>query len=137
MMRFLLLFLLIAGFVIGLIVFAPLSFILKTTGAADRGLSWTSVDGTLAGGRITGLRAGQDLLGDASLKLNPASLLGLGIEYNFDWSGPSGEEEVAQGHSLRGQWSFATLISSLISQRSMALPRGSGSLGERLVLPEI
>ncbi|WP_213271836.1 type II secretion system protein N [Hyphomonas sp.] len=91
MMRFLLLFLLIAGFVIGLIVFAPLSFILKTTGAADRGLSWTSVDGTLAGGRITGLRAGQDLLGDASLKLNPASLLGLGIEYNFDWSGPSGE----------------------------------------------
>lgn len=91
MMRFLLLFLLIAGFVIGLIVFAPLSFILKTTGAADRGLSWTSVDGTLAGGKITGLRAGQDLLGDASLKLNPASLLGLGIEYTFDWSGPSGE----------------------------------------------
>jgi general secretion pathway protein N len=91
MMRFLLLLLLIAGFAIGLIVFAPLSFILKTTGAADRGLSWTSVDGTLAGGKITGLRAGQDLLGDASLKLNPASLLGLGIEYNFDWSGPSGE----------------------------------------------
>ena len=91
MMRFLLLLVLIAGFLIGLIAFAPLSFILKTTGAADRGLSWTSVDGTLAGGRITGLKAGPDLLGDASLKLNPASLLGLGLEYDFDWRGPSGQ----------------------------------------------
>lgn len=90
MMRFLLLLVLIAGFVIGVVAFAPLSFILKTSGAEARGLSWTSAEGTLMGGRITGLRAGQDVLGDATLKLNPASLLALGIEYDFDWSGPSG-----------------------------------------------
>ena len=90
-MRLLLLLTLAAGFVIGLIAFAPLSFILKTTGAAERGLSWTSVDGTLSGGKVTGLKAGQDLLGDANLKLNPASLLGLGIEYDFSWSGPAGQ----------------------------------------------
>ena len=91
MMRFLFLIVLIAGFIIGIVAFAPLSFILKTAGAEARGLSWTSVEGTLSGGKITGLRAGQDLLGDASLKLNPASLLALGIEYDFDWSGPSGQ----------------------------------------------
>lgn len=91
MTRFLLLLILIAGFLGGLIAFAPLSFILKTAGAEERGLSWTSAEGTLAGGKITGLKAGQDLLGDASLKLNPASLLGLGVEYDFDWNGPSGQ----------------------------------------------
>lgn len=91
MMRFLLLLLLFAGFIVGLVAFAPLSFILKTAGAEERGLSWTSVEGTLTGGKITGLKAGPDLLGDASLKLNPASLLGLGIEYDFDWTGPSGK----------------------------------------------
>lgn len=91
MMRFLLLILLLAGFVIGIVAFAPLSFILKTAGAEARGVSWTSVEGTLAGGKITGLKVGQDVLGDASLKLNPASLLGLGAEYDFDWSGPAGK----------------------------------------------
>ncbi|ABI76857.1 general secretion pathway protein N [Hyphomonas neptunium ATCC 15444] len=90
-MRFLLLLVLIAGFVIGVVAFAPLSFILKTSGAEARGLSWTSAEGTLMGGRITGLRAGQDVLGDATLKLNPVSLLALGIEYDFDWAGPSGK----------------------------------------------
>ncbi|WP_035596096.1 MULTISPECIES: type II secretion system protein N [Hyphomonas] len=91
MMRFLLLLVLIIGFLAGLVAFAPLSFILKTAGAEERGLSWTSAEGTLAGGKITGLKAGQDLLGDASLKLNPASLLALGVEYDFDWTGPSGK----------------------------------------------
>lgn len=90
MMRFLLLIVLIVGFIIGIVAFAPLSFILKTAGAEARGLSWTSAEGTLTGGKITGLKAGPDLLGDASLKLNPASLLGLGVEYDFDWTGPSG-----------------------------------------------
>lgn len=90
MIRFLLLLVLIVGFLAGLVAFAPLSFILKTAGAEERGLSWTSAEGTLAGGKITGLKAGNDLLGDASLKLNPASLLALGIEYDFDWTGPSG-----------------------------------------------
>lgn len=90
MMRFLSFLILVVGFFVGLIAFAPLGFILKTAGAEKRGLSWTSVEGTLAGGRITGLKAGEDLLGDARLKLNPASLLGLGVEYDFDWNGPSG-----------------------------------------------
>lgn len=90
MMRLLLLLILIAGFLIGIVAFAPLNFILKTSGAEARGLSWTSAEGTLSGGKITGLKAGGDLLGDASLKLNPASLMGLGLEYDFDWNGPSG-----------------------------------------------
>lgn len=89
-MRFLLLLVLLAGFIAGLIVFAPLSVILKASGAESRGLSWTSVEGTLSGGKITGLKAGSDLLGDATLKLNPASLLKLGVEYDFNWTGPSG-----------------------------------------------
>ena len=90
-MRVLLVLILLAGFLIGLVAFAPLGFILKTAGAEARGLSWTSVEGTLSGGTITGLKAGSDLLGDASLKLNPGALLGLGIEYDFNWAGPSGK----------------------------------------------
>lgn len=91
MMRFLLLLVLILGFLAGLVAFAPLSVILKMTGAEDRGLSWTSVEGTLAGGSVTGLMAGEDVLGDARLKLNPASLLALGVDYDFEWTGPSGQ----------------------------------------------
>lgn len=91
MMRFLLFLVLIVGFLAGLVAFAPLGVILKMAGAEDRGLSWTSAEGTLAGGRITGLKAGQDVLGDARLKLNPASLLSLGVEYDFDWTGPAGK----------------------------------------------
>lgn len=90
MMRILLLLVLIIGFLAGLVAFAPLSVILKMTGAEERGLSWTAADGTLTGGKITGLKAGQDILGDASLKLNPAALLALGVEYDFEWTGPSG-----------------------------------------------
>lgn len=99
-MRFLLFLLLIIGFVIGMVAFAPLSFVLKTAGAEDRGFSWTSVEGTLSGGSITGLKVGQELLGDARLKLNPAALLALGIEYEFDWTGPAG----------RGNGSVATFV---------------------------
>lgn len=91
MMRFLLLFVMTAGFAIGLVAFAPLGFVMKAAGADDRGLSWTSAEGTLMGGEITGLRAGPDLLGDASVKLVPMSLLALGVEYRLDWSGPAGK----------------------------------------------
>jgi hypothetical protein len=81
---------LLAGLVIGMIYFMPLATILKLSGAEARGLSWTSVDGTLSGGQIRGLRAGTDLLGDGDLKLRPATLLRLGVEYDYTWSGPAG-----------------------------------------------
>lgn len=110
-MRFLLLLLLIVGFIIGLVAFAPLSFILKTAGANDRGFSWTSVEGTLSGGSITGLKAGPDLLGDARLKLKPASLLALGIEYEFDWAGPAGH----------GDGSVATFATGTTELRNFAI----------------
>ncbi|MBY9067694.1 type II secretion system protein N [Hyphomonas sp. WL0036] len=90
-MRFLLIIFLVIGFVVGLAAFAPLSFILKASGAQERGLSWTSVEGTILGGKVTGLKAGDDFLGDASLKFDPSALLGLGIAYDFDWAGPAGK----------------------------------------------
>lgn len=101
-MRFLLLILLLAGFLVGIVAFAPLSFVLKASGAEARGLSWSSVEGTLSGGRINGLRAGSDLLGDAGVKLNPSALLALGVEYDFDWTGPSGRGTGKAGVSAGG-----------------------------------
>lgn len=90
MSRILLLLFLIIGLAAGLVIFMPLATILKLVGAEERGLSWTAVDGTLMGGSIRSLRAGDDLLGDATVQLQPATLLRLGVEYEFDWSGPAG-----------------------------------------------
>jgi hypothetical protein len=81
---------LVAGLAIGLVLFMPLAAILKLSGAQARGLSWTSVEGTLSGGEIRGLRAGTQLLGDGALKLRPATLLRFGAGYAFSWSGPAG-----------------------------------------------
>lgn len=90
MRRILLLLIMIIGLLIGLMVFMPLASVLKLAGAEQRGLSWTAVDGTLMGGDVRGLRAGDDLLGDAAVTLQPGTLLRLGVEYAFDWSGPAG-----------------------------------------------
>lgn len=90
MIRIVIALILLAGFLAGLVVFMPLDTALRMAGADKRGLSWTSADGSLIGGRITGMKAGEEILGDGSVKLNPTTLLRLGIEYDFDWIGPVG-----------------------------------------------
>ncbi len=90
MMRWLLLFVLVVGFTVGLGAFAPLGMVMKFSGAQARGISWISAEGSLAGGRITGLRSGADLIGDARMTLRPAALLAARLEYDFEWTGPAG-----------------------------------------------
>ncbi|MFN4023656.1 MAG: type II secretion system protein N [Hyphomonas sp.] len=90
MMRFILFLILLIGFILGLAAFAPLGLVLKLSGAEARGINWTSAQGTLSGGEITGLRAGPDKIGDARVRLKPAALLAGRLEYDFDWAGPAG-----------------------------------------------
>lgn len=99
MIRFILVLAVFVGFILGLIIFAPLSTVLKLSGAKDYGLSWSRAEGTLLSARVHGLAMDGDLIGDATLKLSPLSLAGLKLEYALQWSGPVGR---GQGDAILG-----------------------------------
>lgn len=104
MSRLVLLALLLAGVLIGLAVFAPLSAALKFAGFEAHGLSWSRAEGTVLDGRLTGLEAGGKRYGDAALKLKPAALLAGRLQYTVDWRGEhgrgAGDLSVGAGGSL-------------------------------------
>lgn len=99
MKRLILLALLAAGFVGGLVAFAPLSAALTASGAAARGLGWSSAEGTVLSGAVRGLTLNGKTYGDADLAFAPGGLLSANLQYTVDWTGPqgSGRGKVALG----------------------------------------
>lgn len=91
MTRLVLILLLIAGFLAGVVMFAPLGTALNMTGAQARGINWAAASGTLLEGRLTGITAQGKSYGDASLRLAPAALLSGRLKYAVDWSGENGQ----------------------------------------------
>ncbi|WP_291203567.1 type II secretion system protein N [Hyphomonas sp.] len=91
--------LLAAGFVGGLIVFAPLSAALTASGAGARGLGWSSAEGTVLSGTVRGLTLDAKPYGNAELDFSPGGLLSANLQYTVDWAGPqgSGQGKVALG----------------------------------------
>ncbi|MEL6862068.1 MAG: type II secretion system protein N, partial [Pseudomonadota bacterium] len=82
---FLILFVLIL--IGGLVAYTPLGFVLGQSGIGGLGVGWAKTDGTLLQGRISGLYAGTQPIGDVSLKLRPLSLLTLQPSYDVQWGG--------------------------------------------------
>ena len=75
----------------GLVAYTPLGFVLSNSGANSLGIGWAKTDGTLLKGRISGLYAGTQPIGDVSLKLRPLSLLTLQPSYDVQWGGAGGQ----------------------------------------------
>ena len=77
MRKFLFLLVFVFVLLIGLAAFTPLGFVLGQSGIGGLGVGWAKTDGTLMKGRISGLYAGTQPIGDVSLELRPLSLLTL------------------------------------------------------------
>lgn len=90
-MRPLMIGLFLSSFLAGLVLFTPLAVVLRLSGSEAFGVKWSSVTGTLSGGRVSQLRANGDLIGDAEFALRPSGLLRLVLEYSVTWSGPAGK----------------------------------------------
>lgn len=91
MTRLVLALLLIAGFLVGLAVFAPLGTVLGMTGAQARGINWASATGTILDGRLSGITVQGKSYGDAGLRLAPGALLSGRLKYAVDWAGDNGQ----------------------------------------------
>ncbi len=75
----------------GLVAYTPLGFVLGQSGVGALGVGWAKTDGTLLEGRVSGLYAGTQPIGDVSLKLRPFSLLSLQPSYDVQWGGAGGQ----------------------------------------------
>lgn len=91
MRRFLLLIIFVLILLGSLVAFTPLGFVMQQSGVTKYGIGWAKVDGTLINGRISGLYAGTQPIGDVSLDLRPLSLLSLKPAYDVQWSGAGGQ----------------------------------------------
>lgn len=91
MRRLLLLILFVLILAASLVSFTPLGFVLNQSGIGGFGVGWAKADGTLLNGRISGLHAGSQPIGDVSLDLRPLSLLSLQPAYNVRWGGAGGQ----------------------------------------------
>lgn len=98
-----LLALLAAGFLGGLVFFAPLSAALSASGVGARGLGWSGADGTILSGKLRGLTLNGQAYGDAKLDFAPGGLLSGTLQYTVDWEGPqgNGRGKVALGPGSR------------------------------------
>ncbi len=90
MSRIVLLLLLVAGFVAGLIAFAPLEAALRLGGAEARGLAWDAADGTVLDGQLNGIAVSGASYGNAGLKLVPMALFSGQLKYAVTWNGDYG-----------------------------------------------
>ncbi len=112
----------LVSFLIAMALFAPLSFILRVSGLADRGVSWETATGTVTGGRISGLSVNGEAVGTAELQLKPGGLLSGALRYNVNWTGPigtgNGQVAAAAGGRLEAS-DFAVRI-DLASLKGMA-----------------
>jgi len=88
-------FLFVALFVItligGLVAFAPLSFALRQSGIADRGVSWQQARGSVWHGQVTGLSWRGTPLGAVNLDSNVLRFVTGGPSHDVSWSGPFGQ----------------------------------------------
>jgi general secretion pathway protein N len=91
MRRLFLLFLFIIVLAGGLIAYMPLGFVLNQSGIGSFNIGWAKADGTLLNGRISGLYAGSQPIGDVDLTLRPLSLLSLTPSYDVQWGGAAGQ----------------------------------------------
>lgn len=103
MKRLMLPALLAASFFGGLVAFAPLSAALAASGAAARGLGWTSAEGTVLSATVRGLTLGGADYGNADLDFAPGGLLSANLQYTVNWTGPqgNGQGKVALGPGSR------------------------------------
>lgn len=90
MMRLFLVLLLVAGFLAGVFIFAPLGQVLQLTGASKHGFSWSRAEGSVMDGRLQGMNFQGKNYGDAGLKLDPGALLGGRVQYAIDWASEQG-----------------------------------------------
>ena len=84
----LLLLVVLAG---GLIAFAPLSFVLRQSEIADRGLGWQQARGTIWQGQITGLTWQGDGVGAVNISSNLLRIFSGKPSHEARWSGPAGQ----------------------------------------------
>lgn len=80
----------ILSFVMTAIWLMPLGFILNLAGAQDAGFQWTHVSGSIRSGKVTGLRLGDQQLGDLDLKWQPSRLALARLGYRAALDGPAG-----------------------------------------------
>ncbi|MEO0608075.1 MAG: type II secretion system protein N [Pseudomonadota bacterium] len=91
MRKILFLIVFIVVLVMGLAASTPLGFVLGQSGIGALGVGWAKTDGTLMKGRISGLYAGTQPIGDVSLELRPLSLFTLRPSYDVQWGGAGGQ----------------------------------------------
>ncbi len=85
MSRAFLFLLLLAGLIVGLLVFAPLGTVLRLSGAKAPAVSWDYADGSIMEGHIQGLEIEGQQYGDATLQLQVTALLSGTLRYAVEW----------------------------------------------------
>lgn len=131
MMRLIYFIILIGMLIAGLIVGAPLSFAMKTSGLANSGVSWQQARGTLWNGQITGLGYLNYNLGTVEISASPMSLLAGGISGEFDWRSSSGMANgylKATKHSVRARQLDANIFVQALDDLHPELRRTGGTL---------
>jgi general secretion pathway protein N len=88
-MLFLLLF--VMTLLAGLVAFAPLSFALRQSGVAERGLSWQQARGSVWHGQVTGLSWRGTPLGAVNVDSDLLRVVTGAPAHDVAWSGPYGQ----------------------------------------------
>jgi hypothetical protein len=135
-------FLFVALFVItligGLIAFTPLSFALRQSGIADRGVSWQQARGSVWHGQVTGLSWRGTPLGAVNLDSDFLRLVTGAPSHDVSWSGPfgqgrgrvraSGSSVLADEVSLNIPLTEQVGVDPVISQLGSSLRVSNGSV---------
>lgn len=75
----------------GLIAFTPLSFVLRQSGMAERGLGWQQARGSIWHGQVTGLSWRGTPVGAINLDSDLLRMLGGGPSHHVSWVGQQGQ----------------------------------------------
>ncbi|MEM9226010.1 MAG: type II secretion system protein N, partial [Pseudomonadota bacterium] len=89
-MRFLVIILALAAFLAMLVVKVPLGFVLERAGLPNGDVKFSSVEGTVWSGRLNGVEAAGQPIGDIVLNARPQLLLTGAFGYSVQWGGPAG-----------------------------------------------
>lgn len=74
----------------GVIAFTPLSFVMRQSGIAERGVGWQQARGSIWQGQVTGLSWRGEPIGAVNLESNPLRLLSGGASHHVTWVSPQG-----------------------------------------------
>ena len=80
----------------------PLGFVLRKLPLNSMGVQWTQSEGTIWNGRIMGVYANGQPVGDVDLSLKPMSLVTFKPELEFQWGGAGGRGRQASGNIALG-----------------------------------